>query len=120
MGFCGCLCGDADAYNMALPDWMVWSDHPIRQQFDVVMDLGEGSFAQVRLLLVLLSCLNGGFRMNFFCKQVVLGRRKDNHNKFAALKVVFLGNPELEADHLAIMKQYAAPMHTPHPPCCIS
>ncbi len=47
MGICGCLCGDPDAYNLSLPDWMVWSDHPVRQQFDVVMDLGEGSFAQV-------------------------------------------------------------------------
>ncbi|KAL3139723.1 hypothetical protein ABBQ38_004029 [Trebouxia sp. C0009 RCD-2024] len=63
---------------------MVWSDHPIRQQYDVVMDLGEGSFAQV-----------------------VLGRQKDNHAKFAALKVVFLGNPELEADHLSIMRNEA-------------
>ena len=47
MGVCGCLCGDADAYDMSMPAWMVWSDHPVRQQFDVVMDLGEGSFAQV-------------------------------------------------------------------------
>lgn len=48
MGVCGCLCGDAEAYDHALPGWMVWSDHPVRQQFDVVMDLGEGSFAQVQ------------------------------------------------------------------------
>ncbi len=47
MGVCGCLCGDADAYDLSMPDWMVWSDHPVRKQFDVVMDLGEGSFAQV-------------------------------------------------------------------------
>ena len=47
MGVCGCLCGDADAYDLSLPGWMVWSDHPVRQQYDVVMDLGEGAFAQV-------------------------------------------------------------------------
>ncbi|KAL3154387.1 hypothetical protein ABBQ32_013863 [Trebouxia sp. C0010 RCD-2024] len=84
MTICGCLCGEGDAYDLTLPSWMVWSDHPIRQQYDVVMDLGEGSFAQV-----------------------VLGRQKDNHAKFAALKVVFLGNPELEADHLSIMRNEA-------------
>ncbi|KAL0031709.1 hypothetical protein WJX79_002351 [Trebouxia sp. C0005] len=84
MGICGCLCGDADAYDLSIPDWMVWSDHPVRKQFDVVMDLGEGSFAQA-----------------------MLGRQKDNHQKFAALKVVFLGNPELDADHLGIMRKEA-------------
>jgi len=42
---------------------------------------------------------------------VVLGRQKDNHEKFAALKVVFLGNPELEAEHLAIMRKYVAYHH---------
>lgn len=47
MTICGCLCGEVDAYDVMLPSWMVWSDHPIRQQYDVVMDLGEGSFAQV-------------------------------------------------------------------------
>lgn len=46
------MCGDADAYDLALPNWMVWSDHPVRQQFDVVMDLGEGSFAQVAFIHV--------------------------------------------------------------------
>ncbi len=59
MGVCGCLCGDADAYDLSMPDWMVWSDHPVRKQFDVVMDLGEGSFAQVT------------FRVPCFCSESI-------------------------------------------------
>ena len=42
---------------------------------------------------------------DLLANQVVLGRQKGNHAKFAALKVVFLGNPELEADHLSIMRK---------------
>ena len=45
----------------------------------------------------------------FAFHQVVLGRQKDNHQKFAALKVVFLGNPELDADHLDIMRKWVPP-----------
>lgn len=103
MTICGCLCGEVDSYNVTLPSWMVWSDHPIRLQYDVVMDLGEGSFAQVRH-----SFATYHVRMemhDLLVHQVVLGRQKDNHAKFAALKVVFLGNPELEADHLSIMRK---------------
>ena len=37
--------------------------------------------------------------------QVVLGRHKQDHNKFAALKVVFLRNPELDEEHLDIMRK---------------
>jgi hypothetical protein len=27
--------------SSTLQDWMVWDKHPIRKQYDVVMDLGE-------------------------------------------------------------------------------
>lgn len=37
--------------------------------------------------------------------QVVLGRHKQDHAKFAALKVVFLKNPELDEEHLEIMRK---------------
>lgn len=37
--------------------------------------------------------------------QVVLGRHKQDHAKFAALKVVFLRNPELDEEHLEIMRK---------------
>lgn len=84
---------------------MVWSDHPVRKQYDVVMDLGEGSFAQVSWCAA--ASNRGAYdRKEIICAlQVVLGRQKDNHAKFAALKVVFLGNPDLEADHLDIMRK---------------
>ena len=113
MGICGCLCGDADAYDLSMPDWMVWSDHPVRKQFDVVMDLGEGSFAKVTLRIVSICSesiqVKCSYQPRFASHQVVLGRQKDNHQKFAALKVVFLGNPELDADHLEIIRQWVPP-----------
>ncbi len=24
-----------------LQDWMVWSDHPVRKDYEIIMDLGE-------------------------------------------------------------------------------
>ena len=24
-----------------LQDWMVWSDHPVRKEYEIIMDLGE-------------------------------------------------------------------------------
>ena len=28
-------------------DWQRWGDHPVRKDYDVIMDLGEGAFSQV-------------------------------------------------------------------------
>lgn len=30
-----------------LPDWQTWTDHPVRKEYDIIMDLGEGAFSQV-------------------------------------------------------------------------
>ncbi len=35
--------------DMSSPDWMRWDDHPVRQDYNVIMDLGEGAFSQVSL-----------------------------------------------------------------------
>ena len=26
-------------------EWAIWADHPVRQDYDVIMDLGEGAFS---------------------------------------------------------------------------
>ena len=31
-------------------DWQRWGDHPVRKEYDVIMDLGEGAFSQVSAL----------------------------------------------------------------------
>ena len=33
--------------ELGMEGWQIWTDHPIREQYEVVMDLGEGGFAQV-------------------------------------------------------------------------
>lgn len=33
--------------ELGMEGWQIWTDHPIREQYEVVMDLGEGAFAQV-------------------------------------------------------------------------
>ncbi len=30
-------------------DWQRWGDHPVRKEYDVIMDLGEGAFSQVKV-----------------------------------------------------------------------
>ena len=32
-------------------EWQRWGDHPVRKEYDVIMDLGEGAFSQVNLPL---------------------------------------------------------------------
>ncbi len=44
---CFVISGDAN-----LPDWQQWSDHPVRKEYDVLMDLGEGAFSQVQSMLI--------------------------------------------------------------------
>ena len=33
--------------ELGMEGWQIWTDHPIREQYEVIMDLGEGGFAQV-------------------------------------------------------------------------
>lgn len=30
-----------------VPEWQQWADHPVRKEYDFIMDLGEGAFSQV-------------------------------------------------------------------------
>ncbi|CAL8466722.1 g6258 [Coccomyxa elongata] len=78
---CFVISGDAN-----LPEWQQWSDHPVRKEYDVLMDLGEGAFSQV-----------------------VLGQSKKDQSVYVALKVVYLRSPEMleDPEHLAIMRREA-------------
>lgn len=49
---CFVISGDAN-----LPEWQQWSDHPVRKEYDILMDLGEGAFSQVQSMLIILSVL---------------------------------------------------------------
>ena len=33
--------------TLTMQEWMVWNTHPIRQFYEVIMDLGEGAFSLV-------------------------------------------------------------------------
>ena len=56
MCFNCCVIGDVQS-----PDWMRWEDHPVRKEYDIVMDLGEGAFSQVRTCMhaPLHPCMSG-------------------------------------------------------------
>lgn len=69
--------------GLTLQDWMVWDRHPVRRTYDVVMDLGEGAFSTV-----------------------VLARHKTS-KKLVALKVVYLLNPDIDDEHLAVTRREA-------------
>lgn len=73
MGFCGC---GADAL---LPSPKDWQDHPIRHSYELLKDLGAGSFSQV-----------------------VLAQHKKTR-ELVALKVCFLDGPEVDAGHVEAM-----------------
>jgi len=62
---------------------MIWDRHPIRRSYEVVMDLGEGAFSSV-----------------------VLARHKVT-KKLAALKVVYLLSPDMDDEHLSVMRREA-------------
>lgn len=72
-----CFCS-ADDF---IPDYMRWDQHPAHAQWEVVKDLGQGSFSQV-----------------------VLARHRVS-GELAALKVVFLRNPEADAECLAVLER---------------
>lgn len=44
---CLVISGDSNA-----PEWQQWADHPVRKDYDILMDLGEGAFSQVRSELI--------------------------------------------------------------------
>ena len=44
----GCCSALADVNTQ---EWARWADHPVRKDYDVVMDLGEGAFSLVQHLL---------------------------------------------------------------------
>ena len=43
--------GCATAGELFEEDYYRWSDHPARQQWEVLKDLGEGAFAQVGMVV---------------------------------------------------------------------
>jgi len=43
---CLVISGDGNA-----PEWQQWADHPVRKDYDIIMDLGEGAFSQVPNIL---------------------------------------------------------------------
>ena len=40
---CSCCVIHGGIYEQ---DWQRWGDHPVRKEYDVIMDLGEGAFSQ--------------------------------------------------------------------------
>ena len=85
-----CVCSD----EFYLPDWKRWSDHPAREQWTVLKDLGSGAFADV-----------------------VLAQHVETQ-EIAALKVVHLHAPESlqDPEHIEIMlkeAKYLAMCHHP-------
>lgn len=44
MGCLSCCVIQGGQYEQ---DWQRWGDHPVRKEYDVIMDLGEGAFSQV-------------------------------------------------------------------------
>ena len=65
------MCFNIDADDF-LPAFQKWDDHPARKHFDVIKDLGAGSFSRV-----------------------VLARHR-NTGRLAALKVVFMEGPNVD------------------------
>ena len=78
MGLFDCCTLSADSFA---PSHQQWDDHPSRLIYEPLQDLGTGAFSQV-----------------------VLARHRST-GALAALKVVFLDNPELDADTEHMLKQ---------------
>ncbi|GAB4817123.1 hypothetical protein N2152v2_004169 [Parachlorella kessleri] len=117
---CSCLCTG----ELFEEDYYRWSDHPARQQWEVLKDLGEGAFAQVVSggqsdqgrhgggeLTGADEMWRGDERLLQPAQQpaagtVVLARHRET-GELAALKVVFLQSPAVDPDHLKIMMREA-------------
>ncbi|KAK9794940.1 hypothetical protein WJX73_003198 [Symbiochloris irregularis] len=79
-------CSGRGAFNVNTQEWARWGSHPLRKDYDVVMDLGEGAFSLV-----------------------VLAKHKTIPGKLMALKVVYLQSPDMlaEPEHRDIMLREA-------------
>ncbi len=89
MGLASCCTIQADQF---IPAYQRWENHPARQEWEPIKDLGSGSFSQV-----------------------VLARHITN-GALAALKVVFLNNPELDPETEAMLAEEGdLLMHLSHP-----
>jgi hypothetical protein len=85
----GCCVVSAEDF---IPAYQKWENHPARLEWEPIKDLGAGSFSQVVL-----------------ARHIPTGA-------LAALKVVFLNNPELDADTEAMLAQEGdLLMHLSHP-----
>lgn len=67
------------------PSWTRWGDHPVRADYEVLQDLGEGAFSLVALC------------------------RRKSDGKLMALKIVYLQSPDMlaEPEHCEIMQREA-------------
>ena len=110
-----CVCG-ADDFTQG---WQRWDDHPARQQWEVLKDLGAGALSQVGRGV----CGGGGpcaagfplthtwmpphLRHPLVPLQVVLARDRRS-GELAALKVVFLQCPSVadDSEHLALLQRW--------------
>lgn len=112
--------------SATLQDWMVWDKHPIRKQYDVVMDLGavpccSRRTSHERIPAGMNANARGSWNslrsaadpdVDVFSphtgegafSQVVLARHKKT-KKLVGLKVVYLQSPEMDEEHLAITRR---------------
>jgi len=80
-----------------IPEYQKWDDHPARKEWELIKDLGAGSFSQV-----------------------VLARNRTTGH-VAALKVVFLGSPDMDNETRTMLSQEGeilAELHHPHLVSC--
>ena len=89
MGFCDFCTLSADDF---VPAYQRWEDHPARKEWEPLQDLGSGAFSQVVLA------------------------RNMNTGALAALKVVFLDNPNLDPEtELMLAQEGELLLHLSHP-----
>ncbi|KAH7616342.1 hypothetical protein Ndes2526B_g08437 [Nannochloris sp. 'desiccata'] len=88
----GCLDFCVVSADHFIPAYQRWETHPARQDWEPIKDLGSGSFSQVVL-----------------ARHIITGA-------LAALKVVFLDNPELDPETEAMLAQEGdLLLHLSHP-----
>ena len=100
--------------DLMTPDWQRWDDHPARKQWEVLKDLGHGSFAEVRRAVRGVQHPPAQTppgppplppapipRLPARPPQVVLARNRQT-GELAALKVVHLDSPAVDAEHCEV------------------